>query len=117
MNEELVRILKSLKEDFSYSDISDYQNLLLIIYNSLFLYEDELTSDIKYRIYETLSTIISNIEKLNHEQGNCCNNAKANKANDLAVLDYVLTPFYMQNGIRPRYRCFQEIIDMQLKGR
>jgi len=34
----------------------------LIIYNSIFLDEDHLTSDLKYKIFETLSTIISNIQ-------------------------------------------------------
>ena len=53
MNEELITIIEQLKNNFSYDDISDYQNLLLIIYNSIFLDEDHLTSDLKYKIFET----------------------------------------------------------------
>lgn len=99
MNEELLTVINTLKDNFSYDDISDYQNLLLIIYNSIFLYEDELTSDVKYKIYEALSTVISNVELI---QKNSTSNCR-NKQEDILLLESLIIPYYLKDGINPRY--------------
>lgn len=105
MNEELILILEQLKNNFSYGDPSDYENLLLIIYNSLFLDEDNLSSNVKYKIFETLSTIINiiQINKNNEEE-------KIDKEKNLELLEKIFIPFYMKdNNIRPRYRLLNAI--------
>lgn len=112
MNQELITIIEQLKNDFSYEDIFDYQNFLLIIYNSLFLDEDHLTSDIKYKIFETLSTIINNIQ-LQKETNN-----NIDKETNLNILKQVFIPYYLQNGeIRPRYRMYRHLVEKNQKHR
>ena len=106
METELIFILEQLKNNFSYNDISDYQNLLLIIYNSLFLEEDNLTSEIKYKIFETLSTIINNITIQKEAEINTIN-----KEDALKLLEKVFIPFYMKDNITPRYRMSLHLID------
>lgn len=93
MNEELITIIEQLKNNFSYDDISDYQNLLLIIYNSIFLDEDHLTSDLKYKIFETLSTIINNIQIRK-------NNEIMTKSVEeyVNILEQIIIPYYMRNN-------------------
>lgn len=106
MNEELILILEQLKNNFSYGEISDYENLLLIIYNSLFLDEDNLSSIIKYKIFETLSTFINIIQMHKDNEIN-----KINKEENLALLEKVFIPFYMRdNNIRPRYRLLNSLV-------
>lgn len=98
MNEQLLATIDMLKKDFSYDEINDYQNLLLIIYNSLFIYEDELTSNVKYKIYELLSTVINNIEEHKYFT------SKEEPIEDkIKMLESFLIPYYLQNGINPRY--------------
>lgn len=97
--EELLTTINLLKKDFSYDKISDYQNLLLIIYNSLFIYEDELTSDIKYKIYELLSTVINNIEDNQYYYSSDIRS----KEEDIELLESLLIPYYLKEGINPRY--------------
>lgn len=99
MIDTLLTTIDSLKKNFSYDDVTDYQNLLLIIYNSLFLYEDNLTSDVKYKIYEALSTIINNIEENQYYNINI----QKTKDDDIKLLERLLIPFYLRDGINPRY--------------
>ena len=106
MNQELILIIENLKDNFSYDNISDYQNLLLIIYNSIFLNEDLLTSDIKYKIFEALSTIINNIQiqKDNEKE-------KINKEEYLELLEQIIVPYYLQNNeIKPRHFMYNHLI-------
>lgn len=100
MNETLIPAIEILKKDFCYDKVSDYQNLLLIIYNSLFIYEDELTSDVKYKIYETLANIIYNIEDNKYY---LLEDKIQSKNDNIKLLEQLLIPFYLQNGINPRY--------------
>lgn len=106
MNQELILIIENLKNNFSYDNISDYQNLLLIIYNSIFLNEDLLTSDIKYKIFEALSTIINNIQiQKNNEK------EKINKEEYLELLEQIIIPYYLQNNeIKPRYFMYNHLV-------
>lgn len=108
MNEQLILILEQLKNNFSYGNNEDYENLLLIIYNSLFLDEDNLSSNVKYKIYETLATFINIIQ---------CNkdNEKfmIDKETNLKLLERIFIPFYLKDGIRPRYRMFQHLINKE----
>lgn len=106
MNQELMTLIEQLKENFSYEDISDYQNLLLIIYNSIFLNEDYLTSDLKYKIFETLSTIIHNIQI---QKENNINNI--DKEQNLEILNQIFIPYYLRdNEVRPRYRMYAHLV-------
>lgn len=98
MKKELLTIIESLKTDFSYDKISDYQNLLLILYNSLFVYEDELTSDLKYKIYELLSTVINTTEKNQYYNLD----KSQDLTEDFKTLEFLI-PMYLRDGINPRY--------------
>ena len=106
MNEELISILEQLKNNFSYGNIQDCENLLLIIYNSLFLDEDNLTSNVKYKIFETLATIINIIQINKDNEKN-----KIDKEQNLKLLERIFIPFYLRdNHIRPRYRLLNSLV-------
>lgn len=104
MNDELIAIIEDLRDNFLYEDISNYENLLLIIYNSLFLNEDILTSDIKYKIFETISTIIHTIQKQKENNKN-----KINKEESLILLERLFIPYYLKDKIKCRYRMYKHL--------
>lgn len=104
MNEQLIAIIESLKDNFTYGDTESYENLLLIIYNSMFLDEDNLTSDIKYKIFETLSTIVDTINKQQVMIKN-----SINKEDNLTMMEKVLIPFYMKDGVHSAARIQKEM--------
>ena len=106
MNQELITIIEQLKNNFEYNNISDYQNLLLIIYNSIFLNEDILTSDLKYKIFEALSTIINNIQLQKNNENNL------NTEEYLDILEQIILPYYMKNNtITPRYQMYSHLTE------
>ena len=82
----LNNILKELKVNFSINNIEQYQVLLNIIYNSIFLNPDE---KIKLQIYDTLSFFIEQIEL--SQQNNIID------TNDLYNL---IVPYYLQDEFK-----------------
>lgn len=104
MNEQLITIIEQLKDNFIQGDTETYENLLLIIYNSIFLNEDDLTSSVKYKIFETLATIINTINQQKMAQ-----EYKINKEENLEMIEKVLIPFYMKNGIESAARIQKEL--------
>ena len=63
MNQKIINLLTRIKREFDINDINDSQNLLLIIYNSMFIYEEQLNSELKYKIYDVLSYVIDKINR------------------------------------------------------
>lgn len=104
MNEQLIMIIKQLKDNFTYGDIEAYENLLLIIYNSIFLNEDNLTSDVKYQIFEALATVINTINKQK-----MINIQSIDKKGNIAIIEKTLIPFYMKDGINSAARIQKEL--------
>lgn len=96
MDNELISIIENIKENFNIEDIESYQTLLLIIYNSIFLDEDQLESNVKYKIFETLSNIISKIE----------NYHLINKHQELEteILYDMLVPTHLQQEYHQKHR-------------
>lgn len=62
---KLFEILDILKNNFDTSDVQGYQQLLFIIYNSLFL-DNEVPQSTKYKIFSVLDYLFSNV--LNENQ-------------------------------------------------
>lgn len=110
MNEQLITILEQLKDNFDYDNTTDYENLLLIIYNSLFLNEDSLVSSLKYKIFETISTIVHMIEL--HKQNV---EFTIDKEKNLEILEQVYIPFYMHGGIHPASAQLRELKESEIK--
>ena len=86
-NQEIKDIIIQLEKNFDINNINSYQNILLIIYNSLFIYEDELTSDLKYAINNLLFNIINQINEYNQTT-----------MHNLEDFYTYLVPYYMQNN-------------------
>lgn len=100
MNDELLEMLECLKLNFDSANLEHYQSFLWIIYNSLFLQEDTLDSTIKYKIFETLSSIIDVIAL----EKSLSINHKNNYAENIEALYREVIPFYLQDEIRLRHR-------------
>lgn len=82
----LNNILKELKINFSINNIEQYQILLNIIYNSIFLHQDE---EIKVQIYDTLSFFIEQIEL-----------SQKDKLIDINNLYNLIIPYYLQDDFK-----------------
>lgn len=61
--DELSLNINTIKNNFNINNIKDYQNILLLIYNSFFIYDNLLTSKIKYELFLLLDNCIKQIEK------------------------------------------------------
>lgn len=66
-NDSILNIINNLNNNFNINSIEDYQKLLLIIYNELFIYEDISSIKIKYALYSIINSIITKINKNNNE--------------------------------------------------
>lgn len=64
-NDSILNIINNLNNNFNINSIEDYQKLLLIIYNELFIYEDISSIKIKYALYSIVNSIITKIKNNN----------------------------------------------------
>lgn len=64
-NNSILDIINNLNNNFNINSIEDYQKLLLIIYNELFIYEDISSIKIKYALYSIINSIITKIKNNN----------------------------------------------------
>lgn len=64
-NDSILNIINNLNNNFNINSIEDYQKLLLIIYNELFIYEDISSIKIKYALYSIINSIITKIKNNN----------------------------------------------------
>lgn len=104
---ELIEIISILQDRFNPADINDYRTSLLIILNSLFLREDDLTSDLKYKLYGLLDTAMDRTEKYMNNEEQKIENSKRHEPNTQELVNEIYTkilPYYMQNGIDLRRR-------------
>lgn len=104
---ELIEIISILQDRFNPADINDYRTSLLIILNSLFLREDDLTSDLKYKLYGLLDTAMDRTEKYMNNEEQKIENSKKHEPNTQELVNEIYTkilPYYMQNGIDLRRR-------------
>ena len=79
----------------------------MIILNSLFLREDDLTSDLKYKLYGLLDTAMDRTEKYMNNEEQKIENSKRHEPNTQELVNEIYTkilPYYMQNGIDLRRR-------------
>ena len=97
MNQKIINLLTRIKGEFDINDINDSQNLLLIIYNSMFIYEEQLNSELKYKIYDVLSYVI---DKINRDKQIKPTNLPNIPTEDLYRQ---IVPFYLQNGVHQRF--------------
>ena len=56
--ESISQLIITLKHQFDINKIEDYQSLLLIIYNSFFKQENEVTPEMKYELFSLLDYVI-----------------------------------------------------------
>ena len=80
---------------------------MLIILNSLFLREDDLTSDLKYKLYGLLDTAMARTEKYMNNEEQKIEDSKRHEPNTQELVNEIYTkilPYYMQNGIDLRRR-------------
>lgn len=104
---ELIEIISILQDRFNPADINDYRTSLLIILNSLFLREDDLTSDLKYKLYGLLDTAMARTEKYMNNEEQKIEDSKRHEPNTQELVNEIYTkilPYYMQNGIDLRRR-------------
>lgn len=106
--QELSNLFHRLKEEFDPNDIQSCQNVLLVIYNSIFLGEDDLTSREKYQIFALLDKAIESIEKeLNNK--NKCNKTSKTETNQVDYIQRIDRLFVLSASphIIPNFKLFK----------
>ena len=102
--QELLEIISILQNNFNPTDINDYRTTILILYNSLFLQENNLTSELKYKIYGLIDTAINRTEEYMQHTNNHKENRQIRKEDIINMIYTKVLPYYMQNGIVTRGR-------------
>lgn len=69
-NKKLIEILNRLYLTFDEKDIEDYQKLLFVIYNSMFL-DDDVPQSVKYKIFSLLELVINKFSNDEPEEYDC----------------------------------------------
>lgn len=83
-DEKIIEYLSSIQDNFDKNNVKDYQNLILIIFNSIFCIP--ASAEVQTKIKEVLITVIDSINT-------------TDKSQIIDILYNILTPYYLQDDL------------------